>query len=386
MSNWRGGISPSLIPIQQSLTADASHYEHYNMRSLMLGVVLEVYPADAVQNRSAQRHDDRRGHAAEAKVLLVGTNVSSNLVVDHVTITCAAPTGLDNYEENLPRPSTQRVDGAMFNATGNNVDPYDLDGDWCIVGFLGGSLDQPFILTWWPHPRNTLDPATTGLGNPDTSGNSRALDQSGRYFKRINGVEFIITDTGDIYLSTAYTNATLNFSAENSATRGRWNRTVNEEVGGSLFAQFKPSQVLELSFDPAQDGFGLFQQREDSLPQTNPRVDNGPAPELTNTHATITKDSIRLETDKFNTVVRSRFHIASEDIITLVGKGKMTFEAPVISLGENAESTQGVVRGFDLYTWLSNLTVLTATGPAKINPADLAVFISDTVSTKTIVE
>lgn len=378
----RVNLNSQLVPVQQSLTAEASDYRHYRMDRLMNGVVLEVYPADAEENRSAQAKRSRRGFLAEAKVLLVGTNSTENLVIDHVIISSPVPTGLDDYYEHLPRPSTNRVDGEDYSSAGHNVDPADLDGDWCVVGFIGGSLDQPVILSWWPHPRNFMDAGTSGNAE-----DRKSLDQAGRYFRRVNGVETVVTTAGDVYLSTNLASSRLTFANTNRPLEGRWPRDKNEEVGGSVLMQIKPTQTLEISWDEPVEGYGIRQGAEPQLPQTNPKKAGNSAAERENTFIRITSEEIRLNTSEdVNINSRKRITFASEDSATVSATNMLTLESSTIMLGEGAQKGQGVVRGQDLFTWLSNLTVLTATGPASINPADIATFITDTVSTKTIVE
>lgn len=392
MSNnrWRNGLDANLTPVQQAYTIDPAEYEHYRMHQLYLGVVLEVFPADSESNRSSHEFQDRRGTHTECNVLCVGTNSSSSLYLTNVIVTTPHPAGLDDYFERLPRPSSNRIDGERLPSSLAYVDPFDLDGDWCIVGFLGSNLDQPFILTWWPHPKNTYDAATSGQGNRTQEGNAQALEQAGRYFHRINGVEFVITDTGNIVLSTKFASSQLTFQENNRPTEGRWPRNLDQEQGGSILVQVKPSQTLELSFDEAEDGFGISRVRDPQLPQTNPRTSTGSASQREKTYVRFSDSLAEFESDELAVSMRTKIRFRSDDTATITADSVLTLDANEVKLGENAEQTQGAVRGFDLYTWLSNMTVLTATGPASINPADLngptQNFIDDVVSTKVQVE
>lgn len=376
--SWRRGVDANLTPLQQSLTADMQEYEHYRMNTLYTGVILEVYPSDSDRNRTAQQSEQRRGYMAEAKVLLVGTNTSSNLVVDHVAIPAPFPAGLDDYSEVLPRPSTNRVDGEDMSSSGAHINPYDLDGDWCVVGFVGGSLDQPFILTWWPHPRNSYDAATSGNGNPNRSGEGQALDQAGRSFKRTNGVEYVVTNRGDIYLTTTYANSRLTFDSESSDTRGRWTRETNDDEGGSILVTVKPTQTFELSWDEPQDGAGVRRGNDPSIPQSNPRSRTGNAStvEREKTYVILDEENIHVETtEEIKLKSRTRIIFNSDDETTISATNVLTLESTSILLGENAEDAviKGDTRYADerqmltaLQAFVSTLSGLDVTGPNAV--------------------
>ncbi len=380
--DWRPIISSDRTPIQQGLATDPIDYKHYQMDGLMLGVILEVYPSDAETNRTARQSDQRRGFYHEAKVFLVNTNASTNLIVDHVVICPSVPTGLDDYYEHLPRGSSSRVDGARFSTTGAGIDPYDLDGDWCVVGFLGSSLDQPFIVTWWPHPRNFYDAATSGNGNADRSGNPHALEQQDRYFRRVNGVEHTITGAGDVYLSTTYANSSLQFSPDRRATKGRFPRGLDSENGGSVLVEIKPTQTLELAWDPQIDGAGVRRGNEPELPQTNPpptsrqNASTQPRDEM---YVKITRDTFRVDTPtEFGVHSKSRVRIFCDDTttinasnllelesqeVTIKGTTSVTLDGAQIALGDGA--IDYLVKGTSLNIAWQALSAALTPGPAS---------------------
>lgn len=379
MSNspYRPTTNVDRTPIQAGLSDRGSEYGHYRMLAPMLGVVLNVYPADAAKNKSAQITQDRRGSYHACSVLVLGSNNSSQLILPHVTLTPDSATGLDNYCERLPRGSSALVDGENFEESLSGIDPYTLDGDWCIIGFLGGNIDQPFVMRWFSHPRNVLDPQSTGQGGLDSNGTPRALDQSGRVFTRTNGVETVVNKDGDVYFSTRLSGATLKFERDQAPVEGRWNRTVPEDYGGSVLVNIKPSQVVELSWDPLKEGVGIMGRHETALPQTNPVQSQQIQDEYVNTHVVIDKDNVTIQLPK-------ALIIETGDNTVIDSTNLVELEASEIKLGSDA--TQGVPRGDDLKTWLENLTVLTAMGPARINPADIATFLTQVVSTKSKVE
>jgi hypothetical protein len=327
---------------------------------------------------------------AECSVLCVGTQSGTPLKLDHVLIPPDAPSGLSNFSENLPRGSSNVVDGSEYEESLVNIDPHTLDGDWCIVSFMGGNLDRPYISSWWQHPRNNLDPATSGQGNPDPQGMPQAIDQSYREFRRTRGVEYIVTSEGDVYLSTEFANSALKFGTDLPTIRGGWNKTTNPEVGGSVNVRLKQSQTLELDWNPSTEGIGINRGVDPNLPQRNPTSSQEAPKEATFTTLFVSKDDLVLKLPSIISLSSgSSLNLSSEDTATLTGKNLLELEGSQIKAGANAD--QPAIRGEDLLQWLSNLTVLTATGPAKINPLDIASFINPSSgtpvkSTKFVVE
>jgi hypothetical protein len=386
MSNFRPIVGHGLTPIQQSLAIDRRDQKHQNTFTPMIGCILEVHPSDIDHNRSAAESIDRRGFLHECTVLITESATAAGMILDHVVIPPPTNSGLDDYHEHLPRGTTSLIDGSDLPTSLLGVNPFDLDGDWCVVGFIGGSLDRPFILSWWPHPRNYFDPSTSGAGNPDSQGQGQALNQAGRYFRRINGVEHVITNRGDIYLDTRFANSSLQFGTETQPTEGRFSRIEDEDDGGSVMIQVKPSQVVEVSFDASIDGQGLFRGPEEELPQTNPQTNRASSSgEREATYVRMDQNQFRAEVPE-DIVVSSarRINISCDEETFITSTNTLELESGEIKHGANAE--QGIPRGNDLKEWLRNLTVLTATGPARINPQDIETFDELVLSTKNLVE
>jgi len=270
---WRNIKAKNRTPIQQSLAYEPRGLAGtHNVTRLMQGVVIDVFPSDDEQgNRTSWQSEDRHGFHHECSVLIVNDGGSTYMVLPHVIIPPNAPSGMDDYEERLPRPSTRLTTGEALSSGLDQVDPNDLDGDMCVVGFMGGQIDQPFIVSWWPHPRNMYDPATSGLGFPDANGEGRALEQHRRYFRRINGVETTITPAGDIILSTSLAGSSIN--TQGDPENGRFARS-NVDDGGSIRLYMKPQSTLEWLWDAQIDGVGAVDNAEPSLPQTNPSRPN----------------------------------------------------------------------------------------------------------------
>lgn len=349
-------------PVQQSMTVNSRDTVMLNTYKLMLGVVLEVHASDTNENRSAYQREDRRGYLHTATVLVLEDGRGTYLTLDNVIITPDTISGIDDYYERLPKGCSAQINGQNFNSQLNHIDPYTLDGDWCVVGFLGGSMDQPFILRWWPHSRNVFDPATSGKRNPNNADSQPYLDQAGRMFQRINGVEFVVTKQGDLYLSTHRSNSRLNYGEPVSQDQGRFPRTLDENDGGSIKAWIKKSQSLELDWNPPVDGLGILDSRDAQVPQTNPRGGSS---------ARQDKDSTYVLFDKDRTSVSSPEEIhASSRSILLEGEEETTIKTRTLQVEAtdvSVESTNVSVEATgSLDVDVSTTTNITGTGPVTI--------------------
>lgn len=371
--SYRSLVGKDQTIIQGSLTIDPSEYRHTAMNSLMLGVILEVVPIDSDQNRSSMQTIDRKGHTHECTVLIVNDSTPAYMTLPHVLITPDSPSGLDDFVERLPRGSSSLVSGAEYTTELHGIDPYDLDGDWCVVGFLGGQLQAPFIVRWWPHSRNTFDAASSGKGLEGD-----LLVQDRRYFRRTNGVETIITSKGDIVISTTRANSALTPPEEPSF--GRIARTLNETIGGSIRVNVKPSQTFEMTFNPQDEGIGVVDTAEPELPQLNPpQEDPVASDERPETY-------IYIDRDQVDFIVTTSVTVTTQDTITLTATNVVELEAETIKLGTGAEANP-VVLGEELRVWLRDVcVVLSPFGPLKIDPATLLTPFDPTQSTKSFVE
>ncbi len=255
-------------PIQQSMTRDSGHKNTYNMDRNVLGIILDVQMADTAANIVAQRVADQRSGMHTATVLVVEDGTGSTSIIKNAVITPSDRSSIHDYWENLPKGSTASLSGEELSTSLSKIDPSSLDGEWCVVSFIGKTLTMPYITNWWPHPRNVFDPATSGAGDPKFSGGGSTLSQDRRFFKRTNGVEYVITKRGDLYLSTTYAGSQI--VPKGKPTNGRYSRTKTP-AGGSVRAWIKPGEVLELAFTPQEDGIGIMERADSHLPQTNPR-------------------------------------------------------------------------------------------------------------------
>jgi len=375
-------IDSTGLPVQQSMTARQQDYVGLNLTRTMLGVVLDVTPANDERNRSSYQREDRRGYMHTCTVLIIQDGRGTHFPVQNVIITPDSHTGLDNYAENLPRGCSSLVTGENYNNQLNHINPYDLDGDWCVVGFLGGSIDMPYIVRWWPHPHNPMDPLTSGHSNPNAAGQSPTLLQDGRFFQRINGVEWVITKQGHVYLSTTRANSNLSFGSDLSPQEGRFPRSTDADNGGSYKIWVKPSQSFELDFNEQEDGIGVEDVQDDQLPQTNPGGSNTSNGTKDNTYVKLTKERAFLTvSDEIKLNSKKRILLTSDEETTLTVGQDLTLDVS----GDMSVSTDGglsadVTQNLDVtVTGQTSITARTTlnvqvTGQATINSmADLTV-------------
>ncbi len=314
------------------------------MPASVLGVVLEVRRSDDPANVTSFQRTDARGYMHSATVLvMMDEGAGAYLRLEHVTICPSIPSGIDGYSEHLPRPCTGTVDGTQFNGRLSGVNPYDLDGDWCVVSFIGGSIRHPYITSWWPHPRNVFDAQTSGEGNPNQRGQGQALDQMGRILQRVNGVETVVTSKGDVYFSTTWANSSVTLG-ETEATQGRFHRQEHD-VGGTVVLNIKPSQNLIIDFNPEIEGGHFASGFEDDLPQTNPRTRrSAQSRATTDTSLVMTKSAFRFKTKETASVISTEDVILtggetvqiSTDAATIDADTSVEIESPSIKLGTTA--------------------------------------------------
>lgn len=377
-------------PVQQSMTLRPEDHVNLHVARPMHGLVLEVFPADNEQNRSSYQREDRRGYLATCTVLIINDGRGTYFTLENVVIPPTAPSGIDNFVEALPRPCTQLINGENWNQQLSHINPYTLDGDWCVVSFLGGSLDQPYISNWWPHPSNTFDPATSGQRNPRSSTEGTTLVQNGRLFRRMNGVEFVVTKEGNLYVSTHRANSTLKFGPELNPEEGRFPRNLQADSGGSIKVWVKNSQAFELDWNAPEDGMGSLDVAEAGLPQTNPSTAGSASrTEKEHTYILIEKDRVDITVpDEIKILSNKRILLESEEetiltvgsdlTIDVSGSGSISTDGNLdVSVTQNLSTTVSQNLDIDVtgqVTVAARTTLdLSATGATTISGATVAV-------------
>jgi len=318
--------------IQSAFRLDAGDYNHQHINFPVLGIVLNVYVSDDPKNNTAKVRHDYRGYQHEADVLIVNDGRKSSWILPNVVVAPRGASGVDNYHEELPNGCSQFLDGSPFNINLKNVNLKLLDGDWAVISFIGGSIDQPYIQTWWPHPFNNLDPAT---GNASNQGH---LQQGSRLFKRYQGLKCTITKQGSLFLDTNDSNSVI--VPGSPPTR----QTVN--TGGDIQIDVKSTQQMEINFNPPVP----LPTTQPSVPQANPPQGTNPRQD-TATRMTLNSEIIDLIAAKVATL------LSRTDKVQITSPTEIDATAPKVNLGDGALTAldNGVVlaQGIDTLTGIS---------------------------------
>lgn len=228
----------------------------------MLGTVISVQPSDSKGNLTASVESDQRGYRHEATVLITSAgDYEPYLLLENVVIPPRNRSNYDDYDEDLPVGVSAALDGSVVTENWAQIDPALMDGDCCVVNFIGGNLDKPFIQNWWPHPKNKIDPATSGqacLTQFDP------MKKRSRRFRRSNGVTQVTTKDGDTYFDTSQAGSRMDMSGK---------KPLRKEIakGGSVQVNVKTGQQMELNWNPTVEGLkagsnSQSQSRENDLP------------------------------------------------------------------------------------------------------------------------
>jgi hypothetical protein len=220
-----------------------------------VGIVWEVLDSDDVRNTRTGWNGADRAHAREAIVLIIDDGMSDQLYTlpRPALIGCARPIGVDQYEERPVRGCSAFLRGGLLPNGIDRRDILELDGDWCLVSFVGGDWNKPVIIGWIPHPANVDDP---GTGARDEAS---YLDQRGRSFERTAGVRTTVAPSGDTTIDRREAGRTLVPGAGGHTFRV-------PTVGGSLRHLMRYGQGVSLDWrDPAPTQYET---------QPNPRPKN----------------------------------------------------------------------------------------------------------------
>lgn len=258
----------------------SSHYGSPNSGSPdriyvpMLGIILAVYGPDHPLNISSRNVPMQNastatskspigiGSRSEARVLIL--NDGQNHVIDlpNVVITPNSNSGIDDFSEDLPNGCSFMIDGSRFDQSLIGLDKEKLDGDYCVVDFIGGRINQPFISRWWPHPGNRIDPATSDVQD------NKILKQGRRSFKRYQGVKLTITSEGNLFIDT--TEAGFDVIGSDKGLK-----RIKQVNGGDVSVSIKKERKLDINFNPpvqiTSDQPGVEPPvTQDGLPVSNP--------------------------------------------------------------------------------------------------------------------
>ena len=256
---------PSGTILQSGLRTQEDDYGHEGIHHPVLGIILSVHKSDSEHNSSGLRAHDDRGGQIEATVLVVNDGSDSPWQLSNVVVTPNGCSGYDDYDEELPKGVSGTIDGSIL---GVDTAHEKLDGDWCIVDFIGGSVNLPFMVTWWPHPSNRRDPTTSGR-SPES------VSQGRRKVKRFQGTRFAVTSKGSIIVDTN--------EAGHHLDKGKRKAT---DTGGDIVLNVKKARKLEVNWNPS-----VFDPNEpDVLHSTTKRNTR----ETSSTTVLIDKDAVNL--------------------------------------------------------------------------------------------
>lgn len=272
---------------QSALMTQPGDYEHERINYPVIGVVMNLHVSDDPYNAVTAPTSSQRGSAATCDVYVVGHGNDNPWVIPNVVVLPRGPSGVDDYCEDLPRPSSFMVDGSQLSGNIGALDLTKIDGDWCVVMFVGGSITYPIMMSWFPHPGNFVDPATFGLPlQPAKDGQSDAktLRQGRRSFRRTAGLKRTVTARGSLWIDTNESNAEVSGDKD----KKRLQRKPREE-GGDVQVDVKKERRLQVNFNPPV----ALPDSEPSLPQPNPP--DGPQQERETDLTAVTIDQKTIE-------------------------------------------------------------------------------------------
>lgn len=212
----------------------------------VVGIILSVQPSDGKGNWTAENAAQLRGSRHECTVLASRNWGMPDDLIHHVIIPPQRHSGMDNFEEDLPRGCSKYLDGSSYKADFSDVDITKLDGEWCVVSFLGGNKDYPYISNYWPHPYNNIDPATSG--ETPINGTEAHLVQCDlkknrtRRIYRKNGTLTMVNREGSVYLDTTEAGRTIKLEGTKRAAS-------QVDKGGHVQVDVKKKAQLEINWN-----------------------------------------------------------------------------------------------------------------------------------------
>lgn len=210
----------------------------------MVGVILSVQPSDSKDNIAAENHPEFRGARHVCTVLAADDFGQPNLLLNNVILPPGAHTGIDNFHEDLPRGLKGMADPEKTLELDFAETPIsDLDGEWCVVGFIGGRIEQAFVMNWWQHPMDNFNLATTGAGNDGSSLVQYDTQKNRSRFVRVkNGTVQALNRQGSAYFDTTQAGREVSIK-ENKVS------STQLEKGGHVQVDLKKTAQLEFNWN-----------------------------------------------------------------------------------------------------------------------------------------
>lgn len=362
------GRTPNGTILQSMHQRNAGDYQHRNINYLIVGIVMKVFPSDHPNNQSATHTQSRtlkHGCQAECEVLVKFAVNDDPWLIPNVVILPRGASGIDDYSEELPRPATQMIDGSQFNGDLKGVDPSKLDGDLCVVGFIGGNRAQAVMLSWYPHSYNRTDPATSNVLD------NGFLNQGRRMFRRYRGAKVTITNTGSLYLDTNESNANT------TGTQAGWKRALKDD-GGDIQVDVKPSRQVQFNFNPPV----AVTEQDPSVPSpvnTNGYDDNNPAKPAstratTATAVTLDKETIQMIAGEVARIITNNANIEIHAKTKVTVKGDDSTDSVILG-DDNPSNCDHAINGETFFAGRYDPLVqfvLNHIHPSAVGPTDKA--------------
>jgi hypothetical protein len=334
---------------QSAHVYNQNDYEDEKIYFPVLGIILDVKAPDDPTNKSNKKTADQIGSRLEATVLVTNSGMDASWIIPNVPVLPQGACGIDNFHEETPRPCTQLINGSSFNGNLSHIDHNLLDGDKCIISFVGGMINQPIMTHWFPHPGNTFDPATGGIADG-------ALSQLPRLFKRFNGVKYTITNKGNVYFDTTDAgsiNTTIDGQFIRKATQSGGDITLNVKEGAGLLVNFNAPAPLPIT--------------EPSLRQANGPSASKIDGDLNDIMGTFT--SLSMSKNDFTLVAGEAINIGTKETVEI--------SAPNIKFGTNLESISNEDDQFAINTELVKIFADTKT---EVNSPNIELNAGDLTS------
>ena len=329
---------------QSSHTWDDEDFDNNRLFFPVLGVVLEVLAPDDPRNKTSFIDDRQRGFSWEAHVLVLNDGKEGRMMLKNVLIAPPGPSGIDDFTQSIPRGSTQLDDGSRWDSSFSSVDVSRLDGDRCLVQFIGGKVTQPVLTSWIAHPSNVVDPSTSGRA-------IGSLVQGTPYIVRRKGATLTVDDLGSITIDTSMSGSKV------SGTPSGLRRT-SDPLGGDMQLDLKEFSKFEVNFNPTVPAF----EDNPSLPaQDNPPLVLASATERSeeNTNLYMDKDFIIAVAGQVAKIISNAGDITLQPAVNLYFGDELSEENMVLGQAWKTFMT-------DLMNAFNNHTHSTGTGPSGV--------------------
>ena len=339
---------------QGGLFHEADDYLHEDLNHSVVGVVLNVFKADSVLNTASTSAPNQKSSSNEARILVVRGITDTPWIIPNVTILPPSGSGNDDFSEELPTPTTGAIDGSSVRADFRNADPQKLNGDWCVVQFIGGQIEQPVMTHWFPHPSNKKDANTerADLGH---------LEQNRRLAKRFQGMRWVVTSKGSILVDTSKSNHKI-----------KTNRVDRDEVsgGGDVRVTVKQDRELEVNFNPL-----TFDETEPDFLWEKREINGNKDRDDTNTRLILDKDNIQALAGQVAEIIAPQLvQIVSEQVVDILGQQKVEIASDSnVYIGREASAQENLVLGQEFKSLLQKIlsaleTHIHATGVGPSGP------------------